>query len=343
MVTSQGQPYGAPSTNPISPILQTTFVDMPEEAKKSYYELSNLNFEGRTAAARSRLALTASVNALAAVQQPKLLIGVAEGDSWFDYAPAFLEDPTKGDLLGHLHRLGRYNIYNLAKAGDTLENMAYGTDVGSHQEPSPAELLSTIDAIKLHRPDFFLLSAGGNDLAGADGIKLEAFLNHASTGLPPLRKERALETFQTYHRAALKWIIDRVKEAKTDIEIFIHGYDYAVPDGRPVFQAPLGFHFVGPWLLPAFARKRTWPGDVRQQVIDQLIDLHNETIADLAINEPQVHHIDCRRVLQPNTSDWANELHPTASGFGKIAAKFDEIIQGVFQTKAEPSNKTLIP
>jgi hypothetical protein len=112
----------------------------------------------------------------------------------------------------------------------------------------------------------------------------------------------------TFNRAALQYIIQQVKAGKPGIEIFIHGYDYAIPDGRPVFKAPFGWDFIGPWLLPAFERQRTSPAAARQKIINQLIDMHNQTIADLASADPQVHHIDCRGVLDANTTDWANEL-----------------------------------
>jgi hypothetical protein len=170
--------------------------------------------------------------------------------------------------------------------------------VQNDEQPKPPEILGTVAAVKLHQPKFFLLSAGGNDMSGANGVCLENYLNHATTGLPPLRQQFALDTFANINKAALVYIINPVKAAKADIHIFIHGYDYAVPDGRPVFRAPFGFDFIGPWLLPAFARKRIWPPPARQEVINALIDMHNQTIADLAANDPQVHHIDCRGVLK---------------------------------------------
>ncbi len=43
---------------------------------------------------------------------------VAEGDSWFDYAPAGL------DIIACLKQFFNYKIYNVSKAGDTLDNMA---------------------------------------------------------------------------------------------------------------------------------------------------------------------------------------------------------------------------
>ncbi len=304
--------FATPAAEPIG----ATLVELSEPAKQSFHELSNLSFAARAAAA------------------PRALVGVSEGDSWFDYPPAFLQDPFHGDLLGHLHRTGSFNIYNVAKAGDTLENMVYGTDVAPDEQPKPAELLATLDAVKKHQADFLLLSAGGNDMAGQGGVCLETYLNHATTGLEPLRRNRAAETFSDFNKSAMQYFIDQVKAAKPDIHIFIHGYDYAVPDGRGVIQTPPGFSFIGPWLLPAFARKRVWPVTKRQQVIIDLIDMLNTTIAKLAAANSNVHHIDCRGTLSHDLTtyrqDWANELHPTASGFAKIAQRFSTSILGAF-------------
>jgi GDSL-like Lipase/Acylhydrolase family len=311
--------------------LQTTFADLPDDAKRSLFELSNRNFDQRALNPPQLAELSPG-----AVPPLPVLVGVAQGDSWFDYTPAFFEDPFSGDLLGHLHRTGHYNIFNSSTAGDTLENMSYGTAVAGDGSAKPPEIGTALDAVTRVQASFYLLSAGGNDMAGSNGVNLEFFLNHALTNLPPLRDSRVIETFTVFNRAALSFVVDMVKAAKPGIEIFIHGYDYAIPDGRPVFKAPFGWNFIGPWLLPAFERQRIGPASARQAVIKSLIDKHNETIAALATADPQVHHIDCRGVLESNTTDWANELHPTAKGFGKIATKFDQVIQAFFRAKLVP-------
>jgi len=45
----------------------------------------------------------------------------------------------------------------------------------------------------------------------------------------------------------------------------------------------------------------------------------------------KVFHVDARNTLgdDPETymDDWANELHPTSSGFRSIAKKFNDVIQ----------------
>src|SRR5262245_26532291 len=47
---------------------------------------------------------------------------VAEGDSWFDYLPGL-------DILDQLKLRHGYDIVKLSAAGDTLENIAFGTEI----------------------------------------------------------------------------------------------------------------------------------------------------------------------------------------------------------------------
>ncbi|MEI9892920.1 MAG: hypothetical protein WDN28_03130, partial [Chthoniobacter sp.] len=311
----------ADAQQPINRV-KTTAAQLTPVARQTIYDTSNATFHARVAADELNNPL-----------DKQAWVGVAEGDSWFDYLPAFLEDPLKGDLLAQLHHTGKFHIFNLGKAVTHWENMAYGTDVGHNAEPIPCQLIQTVATVKQEMPDFFLLSAGGNDLSGDNGVDLEFYLNHASSGPIALRSDRALETFHTFNRKAVESIILAIMAAQPSIQIFMHGYDYAMPDGRAVFQAPFGYHFIGPWLLPAFARQRIWPDKIRYDTIVTLIDMHNDMIIDLAKQYPFFHHIDCRRVLQRSTSDWANELHPTVGGFTKIANRFAEVILSVLEPK----------
>jgi len=45
----------------------------------------------------------------------------------------------------------------------------------------------------VHRRQCEFLSAGGNDMAGSNGVNLEFYLNHALTNLAPLRDNRVVE------------------------------------------------------------------------------------------------------------------------------------------------------
>lgn len=250
------------------------------------------------------------------------VIGVAEGDSWFDYSPAWFEVPTKGDLLAHLmqsHDRKRYNVYRVSKGGDTLDNMAYGTDYKeSDWTPKPASLARTLRALRDHDAKFFLFSAGGNDIAGPE---LESLLNHRESGLPALRPEAVDELFKSTIPKAFQHVIDAVHSVRPGIPIFLHGYGHTEPTGKGVVNFPGGWRIVGPWLRPALTKKR-WLQKTRQkQIIRNLIDRLNDCLEDFAAARPDVHFIDLRTRL--HQSDWINELHLNQTGWAKAAREFD--------------------
>lgn len=248
---------------------------------------------------------------------------LAEGDSWFDYLPAYLDDPRRGDLLGHLHDMDRYELRRVARAGDTLENMVYGTDYRERDwSPLAPQLEATLAELRRMQPQVFLFSGAGNDLAGDE---LASFLNHRDSGLPPLREAQ----LDAYIRDALipsfETLIRRVKEISPRTLIFIHGYDYAIPDGRAVIRIVPGWSYIGPWLRPAFVRKRILDPGTMRDIVRTLINRLNDAIADVAARHADVHHLDCRTIV--GDGEWANELHPTSRGFGQVARLFDEKIQ----------------
>jgi lysophospholipase L1-like esterase len=264
---------------------------------------------------------------------PRHYTVVAEGDSWFDYKPSFLEgtpviNPGR-DLLGHLQAFGRFSVFRVSKAGDTMENMVYGTDTKGHgpnEKPHlPPEIEDTIRAIRDKRPDAFLFSAGGNDVAGVD---LEAYLNHADSGLPPLREDVVTYEIDRYVPTAFAALIARVRSANATLPIFIHGYDYPTPDGRPVIEL-VGWSFIGPWLKPALTAKRHTDLTVGRQLLRQLIDRFNAALQRVAAAHAHVYYINLRGTLSGDEDyrrDWVNELHPTSDGFKKLAGKVHDAL-----------------
>jgi hypothetical protein len=244
------------------------------------------------------------------------VIGVAEGDSWFDYSPAWFETPVRGDLLAHLmqiHQGKRYNIYRVSKGGDTLDNMAYGTG----KKPTPLD--ETVDAIKKHDAKFFLFSAGGNDVAGPE---LEALLNHHDSGLPALKSGAVEDLFKSTIPKGFQAVIDAVRKARPKIPIFFHGYGHTEPTGKAVVNLPGGWKFVGPWLLP-YLEKRGWHQKNKQiEIINYLIDRLNKSLSEIAAANNNIHFIDLRTTLRQ--SDWINELHLNQTGWAKAAGEFDK-------------------
>jgi len=116
----------------------TIIEELTGSALENLEEFSNKSFEDRL----ERL--------------PDATVVVAEGDSWFDYLPAWFENPFKGDLLGHLMATRKYNVYRISKAGDTLENMVYGTEYRKDNwTPEPPQIFETLAAIRRYRPGVF--------------------------------------------------------------------------------------------------------------------------------------------------------------------------------------------
>jgi lysophospholipase L1-like esterase len=279
--------------------------DLPTDTAAAVEKYGNFDFE-----LRSKL-------------KPNAIKIVAEGDSWFDFKPSWLQDPRKGDLLSQLNRMPEFNIYRVSKAGDTVENMIYGTEYDGEYSPEPSQLTRTLEAITRHQPQAVLFSGGGNDIVGDE---LAGYLNHASSSAGAaslLRVEQVRYIFHTYIAKALLTFIRQVQAAKPGVQVFLHGYDYAIPTGKGVIRIPPGWTFIGPWLRPAFAAKRI-PLDQATGIVRELIDEFNEMQIALAASLPDVRHIDVRGTLAAD--DWSDELHPTPAGFGKVAEKFKHTI-----------------
>jgi hypothetical protein len=121
------------------------------------------------------------------------------------------------------------------------------------------------------------------------------------------------------------------------VPMVIHGYDYPVPDGRGYLG---GFWILpGPWLAPGF-RKKGYPDSELQMRCDlmvTLIDRFNGLLRGVAGGPglEHLHHVDLRGTLsqqiqgQAYKGSWNDELHPTEHGFGKVAAKFDQVIRQI--------------
>lgn len=275
-------------------------IKSPEEVQRIKYEIWND-------------ILPSGGTPLAALAVPANVI-VAEGDSWFDYPPGL-------DILDNLKKKYKHKIYKVAEAGDSLENMSFGTRTNRNFSRRPPPLEETLRAIVDYKPRVFLLSAGGNDIAGTE---LEAYLNHGDSGLQPLRRDFAKYIFSTVARRAYENIFDRVWNLDENIHIISHGYGYAIPDGRAVFNF-LGFNFGGPWLRPAFAKKNITDIAVAEGIIVELVDLFNAMLKELGDKHPNFHYLDIRASIKRD--DWRNELHLYDEDFARVADIFHEEIK----------------
>lgn len=254
---------------------------------------------------------------------PRELTIVAEGDSWFDY-------PLKKDIIDYLIHDG-FAIKNLANAGDTLENMVYGTlykkvpkDKVNITHPGPESLQATLLAIKTLKPKIVLFSAGGNDIVGSEMIN---YLNHKHSNPSSLVNEVILEEKLRQMEKAIEFFIASVHRTDKDAHIIMDGYDYAKVNGK-------GYRFLfvkyirGPWIQPAMGAKAiTDPADQRD-IIRYLVNAYNYMLAELDKKYDYFHHIDLRGTF-PKDNEWDNEIHLKNKGYRKIADIYREKIEEV--------------
>lgn len=254
------------------------------------------------------------------------IVAVAEGDSWFDYPPHL-------DLIDQVQALGYLNVWRESHYGDTLEKMA------------DRQLGRTLAAIRSCRPDVLLLSCGGNDIMGANGGMFGRHLRRAASRTAPtdpyLNREGIKAAFYGQFGPRLETLFDAVLQAaaaagKPDLKIFIHGYDYGFPDGRALLGHTVPGLVPGPWLAPALMEHgylkslRPSAAEIRagHGALKEAIDAYNIFLQELADRRSgRVVHVDFRGALTDRKRHWANETHPTESGFALLARRMDAAVR----------------
>lgn len=244
---------------------------------------------------------------------------IAEGDSWFDYFPGI-------DVIDQLRTLGYVFDKNYAKAGDTLENMIYGsrydTLTYARLSPSLTEVLKRLESTK-HKIFFF--SAGGNDVAGEGFAQ---FLNHKDSGLPPFRESHAEIVISQIFKKYLIDLVDKVSSVSPTTVVMMHGYGYTIPTGKAVISAgPL--RFFGPWLRPALTEKGIIDQTEQQDIVFRVIDMYNETLLAVAAEKPSFKYVDLRGLID-SKKDWVNELHLRNSAYYRVAQHIHSEVMSLF-------------
>jgi len=227
---------------------------------------------------------------------------LAIGDSWFWYPANNLLNPINNmlDLLSTDYHAMLVRGHNGADTNELLKEPVYNkvlqdiATVGGYGK--------TLKAV--------LLSAGGNDFAGKNDMTsiLNSDCSTATTAeecFDSTGFDKLADKLNTNFRK----LIDPINTALPECVIFMHCYDYVVPDGRDFFG-------LGQWLKFPMELCKV-PETLQKGVTDRTIDRLAEVIENIAANNPTIEFVDGRNALVH--ADWANELHPTPSGFTKIA------------------------
>jgi hypothetical protein len=228
---------------------------------------------------------------------------LAIGDSWFWYPlPGGSLATSLAKLLTPAHTVLAFGN-NGAEAFDYVAGVYAGMIDGALERHGGA--LSAV-----------FVSGGGNDFAGLNDLRplllvdcaacgnAEACFNHGSA-------PGCVEALFDRVRQSYVDLIDRIVAAvPATARIYVHNYDYALPSGKPV----LG---LKPWLKPALVAAKV-PAPLRAPCVRYLIDQFTVRLAELVLLYPgRVVAIDSRGTL--DAEHWANELHPKAAGFNRIA------------------------
>lgn len=223
---------------------------------------------------------------------------LAIGDSWFWY--------PLNNLLIPMWNLwaGNKVIFAQGANGIEAEQLAQGDSLKKFRR-----ILKGYDSIQA-----VLISAGGNDFAGDDDL---------STILAPKHIcENALEGIECFDDAKLRalmrgkvmgayhTLIAEVAAHRGDAMVFLHNYDYAIPDGRGVFGP-------GKWLQYPLRQGGVTNPVVQRKAVTYLLDYFNDVLAEVNFEHGE------RTVLIDSSGEltddlWANELHPTPAGFNRI-------------------------
>jgi hypothetical protein len=244
---------------------------------------------------------------------------LAQGDSWFDYTCGFA-------LIHWLQaRFDNQNAYfeNIAASGRTLRQML-SLEFKEHVAAGPPS----------GQPwTAILLSGGGNDICG-DHRFLDWLKPYDGGTRPP--GDYITDAF-AHELDALAGLYEEaialVGETAPGVKIFVHDYDFAIPDGRcvtgrsPRLRADFHLCFAGPWMLPAFEQRGFHqPGDpvsqLTKDIVTAILTRFADRLAGLVRRYPnQLVLVRTQGTLKPiqDPNRWVNELHPYDESFERLA------------------------
>lgn len=241
---------------------------------------------------------------------------LAIGDSWFWYPgnnvlEALARHPKLKDGYQHMVRLGE----NGALLSEYI-------DLPGRPGRLSRRLQDLLQRDPMQYFSVFAVSGAGNDAVDYS-LGLNPDCTNANTpedcvsedGMRGLMRDLTKAMSLLLHDVL--WAFDAQQRQPV---VLLHGYDYAVPDGRGFTLADIPLS--GPWLAKAM-NARFVPQDfaLRKGIVRILIDRLNEAFARYAQSAAGIYFVDSRGTLDSGAgyqNDWANELHPTRSGFDRI-------------------------
>ncbi|MGE3987412.1 SGNH/GDSL hydrolase family protein [Pseudorhodoplanes sp.] len=241
---------------------------------------------------------------------PRIL---AEGDSWFEH-------PLPTDTIEILGRT--YAVLSLAKAGDSWSD--YASQEGQYySDRSPMGLF---ESLRKERPKIVLISGSGNEILGDIQNYVKPFAPNR-----PVEDYIITEKFERLLAFCGSMLLSNMRSVVgMGAHAVFHSYDYPNPQSNGQYiGAPLEIYcrIPGPTLWRA--------------IVNRMLDLYFDYVSDLLrqANEPKAHFIRLLGTIGTNNVNqgpdpefWWDEIHPSAKGSRKIAARFQSKIREIAQT-----------
>lgn len=269
---------------------------------------------------------------------------LAEGDSWFTLGaiPSHnllegLEFPTWGAVI------------NLAYPGDTVREVERALKAGeAHRRVDiwASEFGQWVADSAAYPLTAILLSGGGNDLIDAFPHLLKSDFDFSA--LEPAQAAdgldaAALAAFDKFVTESFRGIVDFVRNhggPNAHLPIFCHTYDYPTPNDAPA--TILGARVGSAWLYPRLVERA-----VPQRLWVPLADYALRHLAALlkGLDLPDLHVVNTLDTIARaqlgatgESGDWDNEIHPSRSGYKKLARRVAKAIADELGLQEKPEN-----
>jgi hypothetical protein len=234
-------------------------------------------------------------------QFPQRLVMITEGDSWFSY-------PLNANIADHIEMMSDFSILRLEHNGDEARDIL---------SAKSKQLDNIRYYLKTYPVDAVLVSAGGNDIIAEE---LKNFLNKKAQGNPwqSAINLGVLTTVLDDIVASYTRLLDARDKLRPKCVVFAHSYCYFQPSGRKA-RGPFGLLSSGPWMRPVLVKKGVDPDTEGRDLAKYLVDELHARLKALAAVRSRFVVVDHRATLPADDVHWADEIHPSGTGFRKLA------------------------
>ncbi|MDQ0010693.1 hypothetical protein J2T07_002899 [Luteibacter jiangsuensis] len=258
---------------------------------------------------------------------------LCEGDSWFSTPLAmnlldWIVSPAPEDEARGVPQFGKGGLFfRVERSGDQAAPQAAHPGRSMFTEDNVDDLVGWFTR---YRFDAVLLSAGGNDF-------VDTWLHDALAGRRGLSASQAFDAIVATGRyeevrEAYAFFVKTFHEARPDVPIIAHTYDYPRRIGsaaelglRNLGAAALLKKSAGPWIGPNIETVieggiDAWR-EFTRHLIDGFVQRVLEPVKRNAAFGGMFDYADLRGQLTDD-AQWNDEMHPTEAGFHQLAGVF---------------------